>query len=205
MSLDDIFALVSLAGFATQRTLELLDPLFVTISKLKIFEPFFDGDQKTAKAWCMAIAGFGIGLVIALSDGKYQLPGVGAKTSAFVIALAISMGSNATNSLLKFGESVKEARKKVAEPLPQIVVTPATVTVAPSAHITFLASVSVTDNRNVMWHVLEADSGGTVTPAADGSSAQYAAPATPGTYHLAVVSAANTAATATAIITVKAA
>ncbi len=35
--MSEIFALLSVAGFATQRTLELLDPFFIFVSKLKLF------------------------------------------------------------------------------------------------------------------------------------------------------------------------
>lgn len=200
MPFNEILALVSIAGFATQRSLELLDPIFIFISKFKGLLAVF-GDEKTGKAWCMAIAGFGIGLIIALSNGNYALPGLGAKTTVLVIALAISMGSNATNSLVKFGEHVKEARKKEVEPLPEVSITPKTVTVPPSARINFLASVSVADEKAVTWRVLESE-GGSITPANDGNG-DYTAPVTPGTYHVAAVSVANPAATATATVTVQ--
>jgi hypothetical protein len=203
MTFNQVLALVSLAGFATQRTLELLDPLFISLSKLKVLA--FFGDEKTAKTWCMALGGFGIGLVIALfdKDANHTLPGLEqhAVLSDVVIALAISMGSNASNSLVKFGEHVKEARKKEVEPLPELTLTPTAVTLSPNARMRFLASVSG-DNKAVLWEVLEVSDGGTITRAADGSG-DYTAPARPGTYHVAVISAANSAATATATVTVK--
>ena len=199
-SFNESLALVSIAGFATQRSLELADPIFISISKLPPLGKLF-GDEKAVKTWCMAIAGFGIGLIIALSNGDNTLPGLGTRTTVLVIALAISMGSNATNSLVKFGEQVKEARKKDVEPLPEISLTPKTVTVRPSARINFLASVSVSDEKAVTWRVLESE-GGSITPASDGNG-EYTAPVTPGTYHVAAISVANPAATATAIVTVQ--
>jgi hypothetical protein len=200
MSTNDVLALVSIAGFATQRSLELLDPIFIFIAKFKVLIALF-GDEKTGKAWCMAVAGFGIGIIIALSNGDYTLPGLGPRTTVLVIALAISMGSNATNSLVKFGEHVKEAQKKQVEPLPEVSITPKTVTVPPGAQINFLASVSVSDEKAVTWRVLERE-GGTITPASDGNG-EYKAPVTPGTFHVAAISVANPAATATAIVTVQ--
>lgn len=202
MALPETLALVSVAGFATQRTLELLDPVFIPISKLEPLKIF--GDEKTAKGWCMAVAGFGIGLAIALLDNNaaHVLPGLAPSVSDVVVGLAISMGSNASNSLVKFAEHVKESRKKEVEPLPEVTITPKTVDVLVNSRITFLASVSGTDNRVVSWHVLEATDGGSIAPDAKGNG-EYTAPARPGTYHVAAVSDANSAATATATITVK--
>lgn len=197
--MSEVLALLSVAGFATQRTLELLDPFFVFLAKLKPFTLL--GDEKAAKAWCMGLAGFGIGLIIVLVD-DHTLPLMDQPISDIVLALAISTGSNAANSLMKFGENVKEARKKEVQPLPELKLTPAAVTVSPNARIQFLASVSGTDNKTITWRVLEITEGGTVTRI-DESTGEYTAPGTPGTYHVAVISEANPAATATATITVR--
>jgi hypothetical protein len=89
--------------------------------------------------------------------------------------------------LLKFGEHVKEARKIEVEPLPELRITPATVTVSPNAQILFLASVSGTDNKAITWKVLEVTDGGTVNPK-DESTSEYTAPSTPGAYHVAAIS-----------------
>lgn len=204
MNLNETLAIVSVGGFATQRSLELLDPLFISLSKLEVLKIF--GDEKTAKGWCMAIAGFGIGLAIALLDtnAAHALPGLHPAASDVVIGLAISMGSNASNSLVKFAEHVKESRKKEVEPIPDVAITPKTVELSPSAKMRFLASVSLTDNKLVTWRVLEVTDGGSIAPGVDGSG-EYTAPARPGTYHVAAISQANPAATATAVITVKAA
>ena len=203
MALSDNLALVSVAGFATQRTLELLDPIFIGISKLNILKVF--GDEKAVKGWFMAVAGFGIGFAIARLDtntahtlqGLESLPLV----SDLVIALAISMGSNASNSLVKFAEHVKEARKKEVEPLPEITITPKTVELSQGARMTFLASVSA-DNKKVTWRVLETTDGGSINPDQNGNG-EYVAPNRAGTYHVAAISDANPAATATATITVR--
>ncbi len=149
----------------------------------------------------MGVAGFLIGLVIALFD-NHTLPLLNPTLSDIVLALAISTGSNAANSLMKFGENVKEARKIEVEPLPELKLTPATVTVSANAHIQFLASVSGTDNKAVTWRVLEVTDGGTITRV-DENTGDYTAPGTAGTFHVAAISEANPAATATATITVK--
>jgi len=197
--MSEIFALLSVAGFATQRVLELLDPVFVVVSKLKLLALL--GDEKSAKTWCMGLAGFGIGLIFALLD-KHTLPLLNPQLSDVVLALAISTGSNAANSLMKFGENVKEARKKEVEPLPELKLTPAAATVSPNAKLQLLASVSGTDNKTVTWRVLEVSDGGTAT-ATDENTGEYTAPGTAGTFHVAAISQANPAATATATITVK--
>jgi hypothetical protein len=198
--LSEIFALLSVAGFATQRTLELLDPFFIFVSKLKLFTLLL-GDEKTTKTWCMAFVGFGIGLLFAVFD-NHTLPLLNPYLSDIVLALAISTGSNAANSLMKFGENVKESRKKEVQPLPELKLAPGTVTVSPNARIQFLASVSGTDNKEVTWRVLEVSEGGTVMRI-DESTAEYTAPGTGGTYHVAAISEANPAASATATITVR--
>lgn len=202
MNLNDTLAIVSVGGFAAQRSLELLDPLFISLSRLDVLKIF--GDEKTAKGWCMAIAGFGIGLAIAILDTNiaHDLPGLNPQVSDVVIGLAISMGSNASNSLVKFAENVKESRKKEVEPIPEVAITPKTVDLSVNAKLKFLASVSLTDNRLVTWRVLEMTDGGSIATAPDGSG-EYTAPAKPGTYHVAAISEANPAATATATITVK--
>ena len=203
MPLSETLALVSVAGFATQRTLDLLDPIFIPLSKLSVLNVF--GEEKTAKGWCMAIAGFGIGLAIAFLDTNtaHVLPGFenAALASDVVLALAISMGSNASNSLVKFAEHTKEARKKEVEPLPEITITPKTVELSQGARMTFLASVSA-DNKTVKWRVLETTDGGVITPGQNGNG-EYTAPNRAGTYHVAAISEANPAATATATITVR--
>jgi hypothetical protein len=200
MEWSEILALLSVAGFATQRTLELLDPLFIFLSRLKLFA-LLGVDEKAAKTWFMGFAGFGIGLFIALVD-NHRLPLMNSTVSDIVIALAISTGSNAANSLMKFGEQVKEARKKEVQPLPELRVTPVTVTISPQAQLLFLASVSGTDNKAITWRVLEVTDGGTIRSVNE-STGEYTAPSAPGTYHVAAVSEANPAATATATITVR--
>lgn len=195
-----MLALLSVAGFATQRTLELLDPFFIFLSRRKLFVAL-GVDETIAKAWTMGLTGFGIGLVIALFD-QHTLPLMNSTISDLVIALAISTGSNATNSLVKFGEHAKDARKLDVQPLPEIKITPVDTTVSPKAKILLLVSVSGTDNKGVTWRVLETTDGGTIKEF-DDSTGEYNAPQTPGTYHVAAISDANPAASATATITVK--
>src|SRR6188474_547432 len=118
--MSEVFALLSVAGFATQRILELLDPLFILISERRPFTLL--GDEKTAKTWTMSFAAFGIGVIFALLD-NHTLPLLNPYLSDIVLALAISTGSNAANSLMKFGENVKESQKKEVEPLPEVKLT----------------------------------------------------------------------------------
>lgn len=194
MNWNEVLALLSVAGFATQRTLELLDPLFAALAKLLVR---FAGDEKAAKTWVMNVGGVSMGGLVVLLGPDVTLPGIGETLSKFVVALAISMGSNAANSLLKFGEYAKESRKRETEPLPEIKIVPATVTLSPGSKIQFLVAVSGTDSKDVTWAVLEAN-GGSVT-----KTGQYTAPAEAGTYHVAVVSVANPAASATAVVTIQ--
>src|SRR5262245_42556081 len=110
--LNQTFALVSIAGFAVQRALELLDPLFIgVVSVVKDNRetkdlPFGLAD-KDVKTWVMAFIAFLIGLVVAYSTDIQLLPFLdprfGGLVDKVIIGLAISTGTNALNSVLKFG------------------------------------------------------------------------------------------------------
>jgi hypothetical protein len=77
-----------------------------------------------------------------------------------------------------------------------VAVAPAAVQVAPRSAATFVASVSGTVDLSVAWSVLE-PGGGSVDAAG-----HYTAPASAGTYHVVVWSAADPTASATAVVTV---
>lgn len=80
---------------------------------------------------------------------------------------------------------------------PTLQVTPSAVTVYPNGEVLFGATVTSAPIGAVVWKVQEGASGGTIS-----NYGEYIAPATPGTYHVVVVSRADTTKTATATITV---
>ena len=79
---------------------------------------------------------------------------------------------------------------------PQVAVTPAIVTLAPSATEAFTATVSGVTNMNVNWTIQEAG-GGSIS-----SSGLYHAPATTGFYHVIATSVADTTLSGNATVTV---
>ncbi|HEX6622588.1 MAG TPA: Ig-like domain-containing protein [Pyrinomonadaceae bacterium] len=205
VSLNETFAIVSLGGFAIQRAIEIIDPFFVALlfavkeNREKKDLPF-GMSEKDVKTWLAASIGFLIGLALTFSTDM-RLPEVGFEWGDWdkiILALALSAGANGLNSMLKFGEHVKEARKAEVRPLPTIRISPALPVVKQGSTIKLLASVSGTDIKDVRWEVLEAN-GGTIVPD-DGT---YTAPAQPGRFHVAAISQANEEAFATVTVTVK--
>jgi hypothetical protein len=113
MDMGKALAAISLAGFAVQRMLEVLDPLlFFLASRLKkIQSP--ELPESTVKGWLAAVLGFLISVPIAylgeikIVTEKSEWGWVNVITGA----LAISAGSNGLNSALKLAEKVKNALK----------------------------------------------------------------------------------------------
>ncbi|HKS28114.1 MAG TPA: Ig-like domain-containing protein [Pyrinomonadaceae bacterium] len=214
--LSQAMALISIGGFAVQRAIELLDPLLAFMSYAfaaglkKVKGALAKADAPATaqdelpwgltetglKTWLIGIISFLIGLIIA-RQASVQLVSADASVNQLVIALAISLGTNGINSLLKYAEYAKDIRKVEVKPLPVITITPAAASVKAASTIQFLASVSGTDNREVKWELLEPGNG-----SIDSATGLYTAPSTPGIYHVAAISRANEAATATATITV---
>ena len=212
MNMNETLAIVSLGGFAVQRALEVLD--FAIVSVAFGIKKALDGNSKTAglgvtevdtKKWVMALAGFGIGLLIA-SFSNISLDDSLGKLNVIVGALAISGGSEGFNSVMKFANHVKEARKVEVRPLPEIKVTPVATTIKAGTSIQILANVAGTDVKTVSWELLEQGQGGGVVPksAAEPNTGIFTAPTSAGTFHVAAISTDNPAANAIATITVAA-
>ncbi|HKS42806.1 MAG TPA: hypothetical protein VJX74_19495 [Blastocatellia bacterium] len=214
MILNEVFnisgslAIISIAGFAVQRTLELFDPLFTGLiffwKKLASGKLPGESTDTATKTWLMAVAAFLISIPIPIvmhANGTGVVNLQWGVLDIFIGALAISAGSNGVNSVLKFGEFAKDARKIEVKPLPEVKVNPAVATIKPNMSIDLLASVAGVDNPAVDWQVLEDGAGGTVN-AISMSRGKYTAPAVAGDYHVAAISQANPAATAIAVIKV---
>lgn len=207
-SFNELLAIISITGFAIQRSLEILDPIFsclvIKITELRTAEQqkgaLWGWTDKELKLWLMTVAAFVFGLLIS-SMIPQGLPTIGNMSwgawDNIIIALAMSAGANGLNSVLKYGEYVKESRKVEVQPLPIVTITPTTVSVKPDSKSTFLAKVIGNSNTNVVWRVLETG-GGEINEAGE-----YTAPANPGTYHIAAISAANNAAFTSATVLVR--
>jgi uncharacterized repeat protein (TIGR01451 family) len=78
-----------------------------------------------------------------------------------------------------------------------ISVAPSAVTLQPAGSQAFAAAVTGTVNTSVSWSIVEGAAGGTV-----GSTGNYQAPASTGTYHVVATSLADSTKSATAIVTV---
>jgi hypothetical protein len=204
--LSKAMALISIAGFAIQRSLELLDPFLALLSnglsslgkKVNKKEVMpFGLTEKELKAWLIALISFLIGLIIAGTNSIVLLKDTKPVWNQLVIALAISLGTNGVNSLFKYTEYAKDARRVEVKSLPVITIIPNTSTIKTGAQTKFLASLAGTDNQAVTWKVLESG-GGTID-----AEGLYTAPTQPGTYHVAATSLANEAASNSAVVTVQ--
>ena len=209
--MDKLFAFISIAGFAVQRTLELLDPLAAGV--ILLWKKRGDGKlpweltDSAAKAWLMSLFAFLISIPIACVAPGNILAEIGITKnwpSVFIVALAIGAGSNGLNSVLKFGQLVKDARKAEVQPPAEVKVQPATATIRQGTTIDILASVSGADGTAVTWEVLEGANGGTVVPvSASPATGRYTAPAVAGNYRVAAIIRADPPAMAIATIQVQ--
>src|SRR5918998_1768844 len=80
-SLNEIFALVSLGGFAIQRALEIIDPVFVAllfaVKEGRATKDLpFGMSEKDVKTWLSATVGFLIGIALTGTTGL-RLPDMG--------------------------------------------------------------------------------------------------------------------------------
>jgi hypothetical protein len=210
MEFGESIAIISIAGFAVQRTLELLDPVIAGI--MSLWQRRHEGKlpwgltENAFKTWLMTFSGFVISLPVAwLSKVQIFHEAATSPTVLDVVigALAISAGINGVNSLLKFGELSKDSRKIEVKPLPDVKVNPSSVTIRTGTTVDILATVTGTDTRTVTWEVLEGASGGAVTPVPTSlATGRYTAPAAAGEYHVAAISQANPSANAVATIKV---
>ena len=209
MNWDYTLAVISISGFAVQRSLDVLDfaVVFLAFWIKKLLDNFprlSGGDvaELDVKKWLTALIGFGVGLLI-MSFTKIKIVSAlndqWQTIDLFVGALAISGGSEGFNSVLKFANSAKEARKIEVRPLPEVKVTPATATVKTGASIQILASVAGTDNKAVTWKLLEQVAGASVDP----NTGVFTAPGSTGTFHVTAISQDNSDALAVATIMVQ--
>lgn len=98
----------------------------------------------------------------------------------------------------------KSARATVTVTAPiMLSLTPAAAAISIGQQQTFQASVTGSDNRNVVWSIQEGAAGGTITPGA-GARATYTAPGAEGIFHVVATSQADPSRTATAAVTVTA-
>ena len=212
MKWDETLALVSIGGFAVQRALDVLDFAIVPAS-FGISQLFDKPDAGTGrneswnvteldvKKWLTALVGFVIGLLITYISGVKIVSALNdqwVSLDVFVGALAISGGSEGFNSVLKFANHAKEARKIEVRPLPEVKVMPAAATINKRTKIKILANVAGTDIKNVSFELLETVEGAEVDPA----TGEFTAPNSTGIFHVAAKSTDNPAANAVATITV---
>ena len=139
---------------------------------------------------------FAIGLTIAFFC-ENNTPGVGRFGSMLFLGLAISTGTNAANSLVKYAEYIKEGRKGPTPPTVQVF--PTTVSLKTAATFKFVATISGTTNTKVTW-LLQHREGGTINEA----TGEYTAPKVPGSYLVVAQSAENSSALGGATVTVTA-
>ncbi len=183
-----VLAVVSIAGFAIQQLLQMLDPVVMAaIEDYKRRRPnatlpggISDGDFKKA---LMAFLGFSMGMLIVALSGVKTLRLLDPTWQPFgdwvVTALVISGGTEGFNTLLKYFGYVKEARKQAL--VVEVTVAPPTASIAVGGQFQFTARV---DNgpQGVDWRVLHSN-GGTIN-----SSGLYTAPQAKGVFQIAASS-----------------
>ena len=197
-------AIVFLAGFAVQQTLQIFDPLIIVfINKCKTLSPtkglpggLSDADFKKA---IMALLSVLLGIVIVglthirlLALLNPNLTRVG---DFIVSALVVGSGTEAVNTLLKFLGYVKDAQKPASAV--DVSIIPSTVTIKPETSLQFTAIVA-NSTVGVEWKV-PYGAGGTIT-----SNGLYTAPALSGSYQVIAFSVADRSKSAVATVTVMA-
>ena len=197
-------AIIFLAGFAIQQTLQIIDP-FVTVgifnyknSRATKDLPGGLTDAEIKKA-IMALLSFFCGMVVVSTANirllallSADLKGVG---DFFVSALVVGTGTEAVNTILKFLGYVKDAQKPT--PTSEISIVPTTVSVKQATNFQFSAILS-NSSAGVTWQVLHSV-GGSIS-----NTGLYSAPATPGVYQVHVASSTDKSKYAVATVTVTA-
>jgi hypothetical protein len=133
--IERAIATIGLAGFAVQRSLEILDAPIDLWSKKKAADGTATVDPVTKKIWTAAISfviGLLIGCVPELRVLQYVYQGVNWIVDQIVTGLIISAGTEGANSIIKFLTYAKDARKAEAELKKQEIVMIAELTFSPS-------------------------------------------------------------------------
>jgi hypothetical protein len=197
-----VLAVVSIAGFAIQQLLQMVDPaVMVAIDRYKVHRTnstlpggLSDGDFKKS---LMTLLGFAMGLLVVWLTGVKTLRLLEPTWQPFgdvvVTALVISGGTEGFNTLLKYVGYVKDARKQALAPV--VTVIPQTASVTVGSTFQFTARV---DNapQEVTWELLN-NNGGTID-----SSGLYTAPQTKGVFQIAATSPADPSRPTLATVTV---
>ncbi len=161
-----------------------ISPTSVTVAPggTTSFTATIAGSMNTTVAWTVQEGAAG-GTIT--SSGLYTAP---AATGTFHVIVT---------SVADMNKSATAVVTVAAQADVSITIIPATATVPQGGSQTFFARVQGTSNTAVTWTVQEGAAGGTVT-----SAGLYAAPVTPGTYHVVVISQADSTKYATATVTV---
>jgi hypothetical protein len=195
-------AVISLAGFAIQRALQVLDPLIDLL--VDWTKPWWvkhgsaDGDFKRA---VMALGALILGMTLAglldiqllASAGMHGHP-----CGDFVVSgLVLSAGCEGANSVLKTLEAFKQARQPSDDGVVVAIATP-DLTVKAGTVVQLRATVANCNTQRVAWSAVEKD---LVVVSGEGT---FTAPAAAATYHVVATSVASPSKSAVAKITVTA-
>lgn len=199
-----IMATISIAGFAIQQVLELLNPLVGAGSnyahkKWAKVPPVITEEQ--LKKWLMAMLAFFMGMVV-VGITKISLLGYlnadwkNSLGDFWVSALVLGAGTEGMNTLTKYFGYIKDDRKQKARPVIEVEIIPPHVEVKTNETFTFKTVVKNTENHGVTWEVSHS-TGGSIN---DGV---YSAPGQPGVYQIVVTSQADPTVHSIAKVTVK--
>lgn len=199
-----IMATVSIAGFAIQQVLELLNPLVGAGSKFAHEKWAKDPPvitEEQLKKWLMAMLAFFMGMAVVRITGISLMVYVKADWGNtlgdfWVSALVLGAGTEGMNTLTKYFGYVKDDRKQKAKPVVEVEIIPPHVEVKTNETFTFKTVVKNTENHRVTWEVSHS-TGGSIN---DGI---YSAPSQPGVYQVVATSQADPTIHAIAKVTVK--
>lgn len=203
-----VAAVVTLVGFAIERSLELVKAPVSALSRHWAKGPSDPSaamtvwTEKEIKATIMGVLSLLMGVVVvwglelrllSLASVETNYPG----WMDFIIsAIIISAGTEGANKVTTYLEAIKLAKKSAAAPPVSVEISPDNIDVAAGKTYQFHAKVTNAKDPRVLWTV-EHGGGGTID-----ASGVYEAPNNAGTYHVRAKSWADPSATSMATVTV---
>jgi hypothetical protein len=197
---SQVVALVFIAGFAIQQTLQILDS-FGLLQFIKAVEKegaVFGIPTADFKKSLMLLIASVLGILLAFALPihllSYVLSDINIGLDAIISGLVVGSGTEATNIALKYFGYLKDAQK---EALIEISITPLNPTISRDQTLQFFAVVGNSKNKLVDWKVVQGDGG------AIDAAGLYRAPGIAGTFQVVAISKADSGKIATTTVTVK--
>ena len=143
-----ILASVSIAGFAIQQGLQIIDPLVILLARILPG----NADEPTKKRHLMVLFSLACG-IIASAIGNIR---IGLSSCVFVdvliTALVLGAGTEGANSLQKYVSYAKEAKRG---PLVDMAIIPASLSVSPGQSAKLACSISSEADTSIEWSLVQ--------------------------------------------------